>query len=48
MRNLKEIIEDTCKNINSNFLNFIKDIKNMKRLNVLVKMIVVEKVIKII
>lgn len=30
MRNLKEIIEDTCKNINSNFLNFIKDIKNIK------------------
>ena len=30
MEELKEIIKEGCKNLNSNFLSFIKDIKNIK------------------
>ena len=32
MKNLKEIIKESYKNINSNFLSFIKDIKNIKEI----------------
>ena len=30
MKSLKEIIKDLCRNINFNFLSFIKDIKNIR------------------
>ena len=32
MKSLKEIIKDLCRNINFNFLSFIKDIKNIKEI----------------
>lgn len=32
MRDLKEIIKEGCKNLNSNFLSFIKDIKNIREI----------------
>lgn len=34
MRNLKEIIKEGYENLNSNFLSFIKDIKNIKEIGV--------------
>lgn len=34
MRNLKETIKEGCKNLNSNFLSFIKDIKNIEEIGV--------------
>lgn len=33
MKNLKEIIKESYKNLNSNFLSFIKDIKNIKEIS---------------
>ena len=32
MKSLKEIIKDLCRNINFNFLSFIKDIKNINEI----------------
>ena len=34
MRNLKEIIKEGYENLNSDFLSFIKDIKNIKEIGV--------------
>ena len=34
MRNLKEIIKESFKKMNSNFFSFIKDIKNIKEIGI--------------